>query len=143
MLGSDFVRPGLAAKANYNVGVGHTFGFLKDDLIGDEVTVAYTYENAGDGFWHSGLGSHTESVGLMKNFELFNAKRVTWYTWIQGGLTSFTGGSSVQNRFYNGESLGAIVHVDAKQSVWIQETYNKIATVPWYTTTSVGYTWSW
>jgi hypothetical protein len=27
MLGSYFVRPGLAAKANYNIGLGHTFGF--------------------------------------------------------------------------------------------------------------------
>jgi hypothetical protein len=35
MLGSDFVRPGLAAKANYNIGIGHTFGFLKKDPIGD------------------------------------------------------------------------------------------------------------
>jgi hypothetical protein len=137
------LRPGLAARANYNVGIGHTFGFLKHDLIGDEVTVAYTYENAGDGFWHSDLASSTESVGLMKNFELFNAKRLTWYTWIQIGLTSFTGGSNVQNRFYNGESLGAILHVNAKESIWIQETYNKVVTVPWYTTTSVGYTWSW
>ena len=25
MFGSDFVRPGLAPKANYNIGVGHTF----------------------------------------------------------------------------------------------------------------------
>jgi hypothetical protein len=143
MLGPDVDRPGLAAKANYNVGIGHTFGFLQHDLIGDEVTVAYTYENAGDGFWHSDLASSTESVGLMKNFELFSAKRLTWYTWIQVGLTSFTGGSTVQNHLYNGESLGAILHVNTKGSIWIQETYNKVVTVPWYTTTSVGYTWSW
>jgi hypothetical protein len=37
MLGSDFVRPGLATKANYNIGIGHTFGFLKKDPIGDEL----------------------------------------------------------------------------------------------------------
>src|ERR1700730_3386430 len=47
MLGSDFVRPGLAAKANYNIGIGHTFGFLKKDPIGDELTFAYTYEDGG------------------------------------------------------------------------------------------------
>ena len=29
MPGSDFVRPGLAPKANYNIGVGHTVGFPK------------------------------------------------------------------------------------------------------------------
>lgn len=142
MLGPDFDRPGIAMKSNYNIGVGHTFDFLKHDPLGDEVTVAYTYENAGDGFWHSNLSSSTESAGIMKNFALFNAKRLTWYTWVQVGLTSFAGGESIQNRFYNGESLGAILHVSPTESIWIQETYNKVATVPWYTTTSIGYTWS-
>ena len=60
MLGSDFVRPGLLPKANDNIGIGHTFGFLKKDPIGDELTFAYTYEDAGSGFWHSDFGSHTE-----------------------------------------------------------------------------------
>jgi hypothetical protein len=143
MLGPDFDRPGLLAKANYNVGVGHTFAFLKKNPIGDEITLAYTYENAGAGFWHSDLASDTESVGIMKNFGLPWTGRVTGYTWVQIGLTSFTGGPGVQNRFYDGESLGAIVHLNGRSSIWIQETYNKIVTVPWYTTTSVGYTWSW
>src|SRR5580658_243491 len=31
MFGSDLVRPGLLPKANYNIGLGHTFGFLKKD----------------------------------------------------------------------------------------------------------------
>src|ERR1700729_2505476 len=53
MPGSDFDRPGLVPRANLNIGIGHTFGFLKKDPIGDEVTFAYTYENAGSGFWHS------------------------------------------------------------------------------------------
>jgi hypothetical protein len=70
MLGSDFVRPSLAAKANYNIGIGHTFGFLKKDPIGDELTFAYTYEDAGSGFWHSQFGSHTQSAGIMKTFGL-------------------------------------------------------------------------
>jgi hypothetical protein len=143
MLGSDFVRPGSPMKGNYNIGLGHTFEWLKHDPLGDEVTFAYTYENAGDNFWHSTLSSSTETVGVMKNFALFDARRLTWYTWIQIGVTSFAGGSTIQNRFYNGESLGAILHVTAKESIWIQETYNKVATAPWYTTTSFGYTWSW
>jgi hypothetical protein len=143
MLGSDFVRPGLATKANYNIGIGHTFGFLKKDLIGDELTFGYTYEDAGSGFWHSQFGSHTESLGIMKNFGLPKSKRVTGYTWIQLGITSFTGNASVQNDLYDGESLGAIVHFNARNSIWIQETFNKVVTMPWYTTTSVGYTWSW
>ena len=28
MFGSDFDRPGLVTRANYNIGIGHTFGFL-------------------------------------------------------------------------------------------------------------------
>jgi hypothetical protein len=143
MLGPDLDRPGTVARANYNIGVGHTVEFLKRDPIGDEITVAYTYENAGPGFWHSSLASDTESAGIMKNFGLPGTARVTGYTWVQIGLTSFTGGPSVQNHFYNGESLGAIMHLTGQSSIWIQETYNKVVTVPWYTTTSVGYTWSW
>src|SRR5579862_7424995 len=76
MFGSDFVRPGLAPKANYNIGLGHTFAFLKKDPFGDELTFAYTYENGGPGFFHSDFGSHTEAFGLMKNFSLPKIKRV-------------------------------------------------------------------
>jgi hypothetical protein len=143
MPGSDFDRPGLTAKANYNIGIGHTFAFLKKDPIGDEVTFGYTYEDAGSGFWHSQFGSDTESLGIMKNFGLPKTKWVTGYTWVQLGVTSFTGTAHVQNDLYDGESLGAIVHVNKHNSIWIQETFNKVVTVPWYTTTSIGYTWSW
>jgi len=143
MLGSDFDRPGLLPKANYNIGVGHTFGFLKKDPFGDELTFSYTYEDAGSGFWHSDNGSDTESWGVMKNFGLPKTKVVTGYTWIQLGITSLTGGPHVENHLYNGESLGAIVHLNLRNSLWIQESFNKIVTVPWYTTTSIGYTRSW
>jgi len=143
MLGSDFVRPGLESKANYDIGIGHTFGFLKKDPFGDELTFAYTYEDAGPNFWHSDFGSDTESFGVMKNFGLPKTKVVTGYTWIQLGVTTFTGGPHIQNHLYNGESLGAIVHFNNYNSIWIQETFNKIVTVPWYTTFSVGYTRSW
>jgi hypothetical protein len=144
MFGSDLVRPGLLPKANYNIGLGHTFKFLKKDPIGDEITFAYTYENAGShGFLHTDFGSHTEALGLMKNFGIPGTKRVTGYTWIQGGITSLTGNPFVQNRYYDGESLGAIVHFNDHHSIWIQETYNKIVSIPWYTTASIGYTRSW
>jgi hypothetical protein len=144
MPGSDFDRPGLAPRVNLNVGIGHTFGFLKKDPIGDELTVTYTYENAGShGFFHTDFGSHTEALGVMKNFGLPKTKAVSGYTMIQAGLTSFTGYAHVENRFYDGEALGAMIHFDNHNSIWIQESYNKIPTVPWYTTTSIGYTWSW
>src|SRR5580704_7719995 len=130
MLGSDFDRPGWVPAANYNIGIGHTFGFLKKDPIGDEITVAYTYESGGPSFWHSAVNSDTESLGIMKNFGLPKTKRVTGYTWVQIGLTRYTGAGGVQNRFYDGESIGAIAHFSNHSSIWIQETFNKIVTVP-------------
>jgi hypothetical protein len=144
MFGSDFVRPGSLPRSNYNIGLGHTFGFLKKDPIGDEVTFAYTYENAGShGFFHTSYGSHTEAAGVMKNFAIPGTKRLTGYTWIQVGITSMTGNAFVQNRFYNGESLGGIIHFNDHHSIWLQETFNKVVTLPWYTTFSLGYTRSW
>jgi hypothetical protein len=144
MIGSDFDRPGLLPRGNYNIGIGHTFGFLKKDPIGDEVTLAYTYENAGThGFLHTRFGEHSEQLGIMKNFSLPRTKVLAGYTWIQEGLTSYTGNAHVQNRLDTGLSLGGIVHLSNSSSIWIQETYSKVLTVPWYTTTSVGYTYSW
>src|SRR5580658_6866565 len=144
MFGSDFDRPGLIPRANYNIGIGHTFGFLKKDPIGDELTFGYTYENAGThGFLHTTFGEHTESAGVMKNFSLPGTKIVTGYTWIQSGITSYTGNAHVQNRLDSGVSLGAIVHFNNNNSIWIQESYSKVVTVPWYTTSSIGYTYSW
>jgi hypothetical protein len=144
MFGSDFVRPGLEPKANYNIGLGHTFGFLKRNPFGDELTFSYTYENAGShGFLRTDFGSHTENVGVMKNFAIPRTKRVTGYTWIMGGVTSLTGNDHVLNRFYDGEALGIIIHGNSHNSIWVQEMFNKFVTIPWYTTTSVGYTRSW
>jgi hypothetical protein len=144
MFGSDFDRPGLVPRANYNIGIGHTFGFLKKDWFGDELTFAYTYENSGShGFLHTEFGEHTESAGVMKNFPLPGTKRVTGYTWLQTGITSYTGNAFVLNRLDSSASLGAIVHFNDHNSIWIQESYSKVVTVPWYTTSSVGYTWSW
>jgi hypothetical protein len=143
MLGSDFVRPGLLPKANYNIGIGHSFDFLNKDPLGNELTFSYTYEDAGANFWHSNFGSDTESFGVMRNFGIPKTKVVSGYTWVQIGITSFTGGPTVQNHFYSGDALGAVVHFNLHNSIWIQEMFNKIVTVPWYTTTSVGYTRSW
>jgi hypothetical protein len=144
MFGSDLVRPGLLPKGNYNIGFGHTFKFLAKNPIGDELTFSYTYENAGShGFLHTDFGSHTEALGIMKNFGLPKTKRITGYTWVQGGLTSMTGNPRVENRFYDGEALGVIIHFGDHSSIWIQDLFNKVVTVPWYTTASIGYTRSW
>jgi hypothetical protein len=144
MAGSDFDRPGSLPRANYNIGIGHTFGFLKKDPIGDELTFAYTYENAGThGFLHTQYGEHTEQFGVMKNFAIPGTQVVSGYTWIQEGITSYTGYSHVMNHLDTGLSLGAIVHLSFHNSIWIQESYSKVVTVPWYTTSSIGYTYSW
>jgi hypothetical protein len=100
MLGSDFDRPGLLPRANYNIGIGHTFGFLKKDPFGDELTFGYTYENSGShGFLYTSYGEHTESAGVMKNFSLPKTTVVSGYTWIQSGITSYTGHDRVLNRW--------------------------------------------
>jgi hypothetical protein len=144
MFGSDLDRPGLLPRANYNIGIGHTFGFLKQDPIGDELTFAYTYENAGThGFLHTAYGEHTESIGVTKNFSLLWSKTFTGYTWIQSGITSYTGNARIRNRLDSGVSLGGIVHFSKANSIWIQESYSKVVTVPWYTTPCIGYTYSW
>lgn len=96
MIGSDFDRPGLLPRANYNIGIG------------------YTYENAGShAFLHDTYGEHTESAGVMKNFSLPKATAITGYTWLQSGITSYTGSALVKNRLDSGVSLGAIVHCAA------------------------------
>ena len=144
MFGSDVDRPGLLPRANYNIGIGHSVGFLKKDPLGDELTFAYTYENAGShGFLHTNNGEHTETAGIMKNFSIGSLKAVSGYTWVQAGTTSYTGNVRVQNRLASGLSLGAIIHCSRQNSIWVQESYSKVVTVPWYTTLSIGYTFSW
>jgi hypothetical protein len=143
MAGSDFDRPGLLPRANLNLGIGHTFAFLKKDPLGDEVTFAYTYENAGShGYFHTAHGEHTEQLGLMKNFNLPKTTSVSGYTWLQSGITSYTGYAHVENRVASAVSIGAIAHLSFHSSIWLQETYSKVNTVPWYTTSSIGYTYS-
>jgi len=144
MFGSDFDRPGLIPRANLNIGIGHTVGFLKRDPLGDELTVSYTYENAGThGFIHTQFGEHTEQLGVMKNFGVFKLKTLSGYTWIQSGITGYSGHSHVLNRLASSGSLGGIIHMSYHNSIWVQESYNKVVTVPWYTTSSLGYTYSW
>jgi len=143
MMGSDVDRPGALPRANYNIGIGHTFGFLKKDPIGDELTFSYTYENAGThGFLHTQFGEHTETLGVMKNFSIPHSKSLAGYTWIQAGPTSYTGYAKVENRLYSGAAIGLVIHFTDHHGIWIQESYNKVVTVPWYTTSSIGYTYS-
>jgi hypothetical protein len=139
VFGSDFDRPGLLPRANYNIGIDHSFSWLKRDPIEDELTLPYTYENGGShGFLHTDFGEHTETLGVMKSIALPGTKSVTGYTWIQGGITSYTGKPQSQNRFCSGASLGAVIHMTYHGSIWLQESYTKVVTVSWYTTSSMA-----
>lgn len=144
MAGSDFDRPGPVPRANYSIGLGHMFRFLKKNPLGDELTFSYMYENAGShGFLHTPFGEHTESAGLMRNFAIPQTKILTVYTWLQTGITTFTGNDRLLNRLDSSASLGAIIHFHRHSSVWIQESYGKVVTMPWFTTAAIGYGWSW
>ena len=143
MFGSDFNRPGLLPRANYSVGVGHKYGFLKKNPFGNELIVSYMYENAGmHGFFKTAFGEHTESVGTMRNVAIPKARALAGYTWVQGGITSFTGNAHVSNRLASSAALGLMIRVNRRYSIWIQESFNKVVTVPWYTTTSIAYVYS-
>lgn len=142
MPGTDVVRPGNELKSNLNIGIGHTFEFTKNSPVGDELTASYTYENAGSAEWiYSGYGAHTEALGVMRNFVLGKSP-VGLYTWQQLGITSLTGGRNVQNRLFLASSLGLAIHFTPHQAIWVQEQINRVSTVPWCTTTSVGYVFS-
>ena len=141
-IGSDFVRPGLLPRANLNVAIGHSFHFLKHDPLGSKLTFDYTYENTGThGFFHTSFGEHTEQLGLLRDFKLRHSERFSAYTIVQAGISSLTG-DKVQNRFSTSPGAGFIIHFSRSQSMWLQELYNKVVTVPWYTVSSVGYTYS-
>ena len=56
---------------------------------------------------------------LSKNLPL--TKSVGAYTWMQYGLTSFTGTrKGVQNRFYNGYSFGVTYHFSDHHGIWLR-----------------------
>ena len=141
-VGSDFVRPGLLPRANLAVAIGHNFHFLRRDPLGSKLTFAYTYENTGThGFFHTSFGEHTEQLGLLRDIRLGHSEKFSAYTIVQAGISSLTG-DKVQNRFSTSPGVGLVSHFMRSQSLWVQELYNKVVTVPWYTVTSVGYTFS-
>lgn len=137
MAGADVDRPSLSLRANYSIGVGHIEKSLSGFALGDEVTVGYAFESGTNrgGFWYVPSGSFsTVSVGLMKNFGKFHS--ATFYSWPQIGLTAI---SESGTRLYVGYGFGIVLHTSKRGSIWIQESYNKVVTVPWYTTTGIGY----
>lgn len=142
MAGSSFFRPGLVPKSAFNLGYGYLPDKLKDNKFVNELTVGYTYENCGSGFWPTGNGGcHTPAIGAMRNIDL--SKKLTFYAWVQAGMTGITGGPAVAWRFYSGYSAGTIYKLSHNYSVWTQVTLNKVVTAPIYPNVMTGLTKSW
>jgi hypothetical protein len=70
-----------------HTGIGHTFGFLKKDPIGEELTDIPTRTQEPTASFTPAYGEHTESAGVMKNF-LCPRQILRPATWLQSGITS-------------------------------------------------------
>ena len=141
-VGSDFVRPGGLPRANLQFAVGHKFDGLLKDPLGSVLVFNYAYENAGThGFFHTQYGSHSEDFGVMRDFHISERHHVSGYNLLQAGMSTLTG-DTVSNHFNFNENVGVKFHINRFNAIWVQETYNKVVTVPWYTVTSIGYTYS-
>jgi len=141
-VGSDFVRPGGLPRANLQFAVGHKFDGLLKDPLGSVLVFNYAYENAGThGFFHTQFGSHSEDFGVMRDFHISKEHHISGYNLLQAGVSTLTG-DAVSNHFNFNENVGVKFHINRFNAIWVQETYNKVVTVPWYTVTSIGYTYS-
>ena len=141
-VGSDFVRPGGLPRANLQFAIGHRFDWLLKDPLGSVLVFNYAYENAGThGFFHTQYGSHSEDFGVMRDFHISEKHHVSGYNLLQAGISTLTG-DTVTNHFNFNENVGVKFHINRFNAIWVQETYNKVVTVPWYTVTSIGYTYS-
>jgi hypothetical protein len=143
LVGSDFVRPGLLPRANLQFALGHRFEWLLKNPLGSVLVFNYAYENAGThGFFHTQFGSHSEDLGDMRDFHISREHHISGYNLLQAGISTLTGGAAVSNHFNFNENVGVKFHINRFNAIWVQETYNKVVTVPWYTVTSIGYTYS-
>ena len=142
-VGSDFVRPGALPRANLQFAIGHRFEWLLKNPLGSVLVFNYAYENAGThGFFHTQFGSHSEDLGVMRDFHISREHHISGYNLLQAGVSSLTGGPTVDSHFNFNENVGVKFHINRFNAIWVQETYNKVVTVPWYTVTSIGYTYS-
>ena len=142
-VGSDFIRPGGLPRANLQFAVGHRFDSILKDPLGSVLVFNYAYENAGThGFFHTQFGSHSEDLGVMRDFHISEKHHVSGYNLLQAGISTLTGDTELHNHFNFNENVGVKFHINRFNAIWVQETYNKVVTVPWYTVTSVGYTYS-
>jgi len=141
-VGSDFVRPGGLPRANLQFALGHRFESILKDPLGSVLVFNYAYENAGThGFFHTQYGSHSLDLGDMRDFHISREHHISGYNLLQAGVSILTG-PTASNHFNFNENVGVKFHINRFNAIWVQETYNKVVTVPWYTVTSIGYTYS-
>ena len=142
-VGSDFIRPGGLPRANLQFAIGHKFDGLLKDPLGSVLVFNYAYENAGThGFFHTQFGSHSEDFGVMRDFRISKEHHISGYNLLQAGISTLTGDTELHNHFNFNENVGVKFHINRFNAIWVQETYNTVVTVPWYTVTSIGYTYS-
>ncbi len=140
--GADFMVPEGSPRANFSIGAGLLVSKLERVPIGNELTLAYGYNDIGThGFWYSGKTAHTETVGIRKNYALYGPLGL--YTWEQIGLSTLSGSGKLQNRFFNSSTVGLAYHVNSRFALTLQGTATKNVTVPWFAAASVGYVISW
>ena len=143
MFGSDFNRPGLLPRANYSIGVGHTFDFLKKNPVGDELIADYTYENSGShGFLHTDFGEHTrirwnhEEFCHSENEDTGRIHVVTeWHHQLLGEYACLE--STRQQRLHRPDDSRQPPLLPMDPGEFQQGGHG-----PWYTTTSVAYVYS-
>jgi hypothetical protein len=142
-VGSDFVRPGGLPRANLQFAIGHRFDGILKDPLGSVLVFNYAYENAGThGFFHTMFGSHSEDFGVMRDFHISHEHHISGYNLLQAGVSTLTGDTELHNHFNFNENVGVKFHINRFNAIWVQETYNKVVSIPWYTVTSIGYTYS-
>jgi hypothetical protein len=141
--GSDSDRPGLAPTANLNIGIGHTFRLLKKAPLVTNLCspIDRKVQNPRVVLQLQLAFDRAQKLGVMKNFNLSKTEVVTGYMRQASAVSRAM--TRLRIFFCDGESSGTVIHLNAQKTMWVQETYIKIPTVPWSTTTGIGFIWSW
>lgn len=138
MAGSDSNRPGLLPSANYSAGIGHTCLPKERQDRRRAHRQLHLRERRLPRLPLHGL--RRTYRGPRRNEEFCATPHYSphGYTWLQGGITSYTGNAHLQSRVASSAILGINVHLGSHNCIWFQESYNEVVTVPWYTTASIA-----
>jgi hypothetical protein len=137
--GSDVMN---SPRANYTLGIGRSFDWMKHLHIGDEVTLTHTYENNGNhGFLKTVYAAHTTALGVVKYVRVPDS-RFTSFVAVHAGETSYSGMNRGAKAFVSGTG-GVGYHVRPRWTVSLNETYTKVETSPTYFTSGIGLSHGW